>query len=426
MRNRAKTTKKGHTEVVAEVRPYRVSSISEQRKRVPVDQLLLGLSGFAITKVIQVHPPVFEVICTSLPRCPHCDGWKLRTKDSFWRELRSILIDEQPSRLRIKCHKYCCLDCGRYFNSRLEGVKKWSRTTEKLKRNIFIAYNKGVSCQDIAEENGMGVASVERYYHQIMQQKLSHWQNQQCPRILGIDEHRFTRKQGFLTTFCDLAKRRVFDVVKGRSAGEMIDYLRALPGKEKVKIVCIDMNSAYRKLVRDWFPNARIVTDRFHVIRLVNQHFSELCKTIDEKRLAYGRGGLMRLMLKKRENLTILQKERLREYFFSHPVMEPLYDFMHNLNDLLRNKSKNQKDCRLCIVELLEKIEELRKTAFAPLRKLGKTLHNWREEVARMFRFTKNNGITEGFHRKMKLIQRRAYGFRNFENYRLRVRVLCC
>ena len=41
-------------------------------------------------------------------------------------------------------------------------------------------------------------------------------------------------------------------------------------------------------------------------------------------------------------------------------------------------------------------------------------------------RFTRNNGITEGFHRKMKLIQRRAYGFRNFENYRLRVRVLCC
>ena len=40
-------------------------------------------------------------------------------------------------------------------------------------------------------------------------------------------------------------------------------------------------------------------------------------------------------------------------------------------------------------------------------------------------RFTKNNGITEGFHRKMKLIQRRAYGYRNFENYRLRVLVEC-
>ncbi|HAT9245675.1 TPA: ISL3 family transposase, partial [Legionella pneumophila subsp. pneumophila] len=52
-------------------------------------------------------------------------------------------------------------------------------------------------------------------------------------------------------------------------------------------------------------------------------------------------------------------------------------------------------------------------------------LSAWKDEVARMWRFSKSNGITEGFHRKMKLIQRRAYGFRNFENYRVRVRVLC-
>jgi transposase len=54
-----------------------------------------------------------------------------------------------------------------------------------------------------------------------------------------------------------------------------------------------------------------------------------------------------------------------------------------------------------------------------------KTLQSWRGEIAAMWRFTKNNGITEGLHRKMKLIQRRAYGFRNFENYRLRVIAAC-
>jgi hypothetical protein len=42
-----------------------------------------------------------------------------------------------------------------------------------------------------------------------------------------------------------------------------------------------------------------------------------------------------------------------------------------------------------------------------------------------MWRFTRNNGITEGFHNKMQLINRQAYGFRNFQNYRLRVKVLC-
>jgi transposase len=47
------------------------------------------------------------------------------------------------------------------------------------------------------------------------------------------------------------------------------------------------------------------------------------------------------------------------------------------------------------------------------------------EEIVAMWRFTKNNGITEGFHNKMELINRQAYGFRNFENYRLRVKVMC-
>ena len=56
---------------------------------------------------------------------------------------------------------------------------------------------------------------------------------------------------------------------------------------------------------------------------------------------------------------------------------------------------------------------------------LGNTLDSWKEEIATMWRFTRNNGITEGFHNKMEPISRQAYGFRNFENYRLRVKVLC-
>ena len=53
------------------------------------------------------------------------------------------------------------------------------------------------------------------------------------------------------------------------------------------------------------------------------------------------------------------------------------------------------------------------------------TKRAWREPLAAMWRFTKNNATTEGFHRKMKLIQRRAYGFKTFSNYRLRVIAQC-
>ena len=56
---------------------------------------------------------------------------------------------------------------------------------------------------------------------------------------------------------------------------------------------------------------------------------------------------------------------------------------------------------------------------------IGVTISKWFLPIIRMWRYRKNNGITEGFHRKMKLIQRRTYGYRNFENYRVRVLVDC-
>lgn len=89
------------------------------------------------------------------------------------------------------------------------------------------------------------------------------------------------------------------------------------------------------------------------------------------------------------------------------------------------HRSMTAKWCRKTIPQFLEMIDALKKSGFKSLVALGKTLCQWKDEIARMWRFRKSNGITEGFHRKMKLIQRRAYGFRNFENYRIRVRVLC-
>ena len=92
---------------------------------------------------------------------------------------------------------------------------------------------------------------------------------------------------------------------------------------------------------------------------------------------------------------------------------------------LLCVRSQTKAQCKSLVAELLQFIETLRTSGFELAKTLAHTLRDWSEEIARMWRFTKNNGITEGFHRKMKLIQRRAYGFRNFENYRLRVIAQC-
>ena len=105
--------------------------------------------------------------------------------------------------------------------------------------------------------------------------------------------------------------------------------------------------------------------------------------------------------------------------------MEVVYRFKQKLCYLLLEKHRNQNKCRELAPRLLRMIADLQQNGFAQLVQLGNTLHSWRDEIATMWRFTRNNGITEGFHTKMEVLQRQAYGFRNFNNYRLRVKVLC-
>ena len=215
----------------------------------------------------------------------------------------------------------------------------------------------------------------------------------------------------------------MFDVVQGRSASDLDSYMRSLKGKEAVQVVCIDLSSSYKSIVKQHFPKAMIVADRFHVIRQLNHQCLQAYQQIAPG-LKYQRGLLLALRMNP-EKLTAKRLKQRNDYFTEQPAIEAIYRFKQRLHQLLMYKHCTAKKCRRLIPIFLRRIAELKASPFQSLQMLGNTLYQWREEIARMWRFTKSNGITEGFHRKMKLIQRRAYGFKNFDNYRLRVRVLC-
>ncbi len=278
-----------------------------------MEKLLTGLSGFSIKKVVSYNPVRLDVIYRKDTHCPECGSTNKRIKASFYRKIKSAPQHRSPVMLHVLCHKFHCKQCGRYFNTRMDGVKKWSRSTEPLKNNVFHTCSRGYSNKDAAYESGISVATVERFYHQMVQVKIRHQSNRNCPRFIGIDEHRFSKKIGFVTTFCNLERHSVFDIAPGRSEGDLLPFLRSLKGRKNVKVVCIDMHAPYRKMIRKWFPHAKIVTDRFHVIRLINHHFAKTCKLIDEENLAWGRGGLIRAMSTKPENLSTKKKENYAE-----------------------------------------------------------------------------------------------------------------
>lgn len=112
-------------------------------------------------------------------------------------------------------------------------------------------------------------------------------------------------------------------------------------------------------------------------------------------------------------------------YLRSASTVHAAYDFKQKLCRLMKKKHQSARQCQKLIPRFLEKIRHLKESGFVFMRPLGETLENWKEEIVRMWRFTQTNSTLEGLHAKMEMISRRAFRFRNFENYRLRVKALC-
>src|SRR5690606_37343903 len=137
------------------------------------------------------------------------------------------------------------------------------------------------------------------------------------------------------------------------------------------------------------------------VVRLVNQHFLKLWQQHDPE----GRKnrGLLSLMRRHHWKLSAVQKERLHQYLAQSPTLQALYVAKQQLNGFLGMKSLKRKRARRMLPQFLALIAQFEQS---PARALAATLKSWLEPIVRMWRFTKSNGITEGFHTKMEMISR--------------------
>ena len=387
-------------------------------------EAILGLPGYQITGIEERNGSVrLSARYTGPIACPHCGGQRLRNKGRRTRELRHESWGTRHSVLELETRKWHCRECGRSFWQRFPGIRPRKRATEPFRRSVFLKHWDGISRSRLGQREGIASATVERWFQDFLRLRAAERGRAPCPRVLGIDEHFFTRRQGYATTICDLRHHKVYDVVLGRSQTALETYFQHLQGKAAVRVVCMDLASNYRALVRKHFPNARIVADRFHVLRLINHHFLACWRDLDPT--GSKNRGLLSLMRRHRHKLTAEQQARLATYLATHPALELIYRFKQRLCYLLLKKHRTRKQCESLAPRLLRAVYQLRQAGLAQLVSLGETLHSWCTEIATMWRFTRNNGITEGFHTKMEVLQRQAYGFRNFQNYRLRVKLMC-
>lgn len=405
----------------------------------------IGIAGYQVNRIEEHRYHSVLHLTRGIPErpaCPCCrpqgapdersESGRLEvySKGPYTRTVRHLDSFGRNIFLKIHTHRYQCRCCDRSFIPPLPGIKKYRHSSEPYRKTIYQRHRDGIAGSVLARSEGIGSASVERFYHEYTEIKAGERSDGICPPVLGIDEHSIHRKRTrhrrgtkFATTLCNLRTHRVFDIVEGRDPQALDAYFTALKGKENVRIICMDLSSSYRSLVRTHFPNAKIVADRFHVVRLIQQHFMELVRQIAPQ--VKNHRGYLAALRTHPDNLFVGQKATLQRLFAQYPALEPLYEQMQRTNQLMRIRNITARQARQLIPKLLELIKTLKDSGFKPIVTLAKTLANWDEAIVCMWRFSKSNGITEGFHRKMKLIQRRAYGFKNFDNYRLRVIAEC-
>ena len=150
-----------------------------------------------------------------------------------------------------------------------------------------------------------------------------------------------------------------------------------------MKVICIDLSSSYRHLLKKWFPNAHIVADRFHVVRIVQYHFMKFCRQLVPE--IKNKRGLINALRKNPENLKELDKERLEILFKAHPAMKQLYEKQLQVRQLLNIKRQGKRSCREHSKKYFQLIEELLDCGLESMETLANTLKEWAEEIGRMW-----------------------------------------
>ena len=352
--------------------------------------------------------------------CPKCATPSKVRCGRVWVTVREAPLRERPLWLRIQKHRYYCKLCRKPFTESVPGVWPGRRTTSFFRRMVARACETHTNLDLVRKNYGCSSGFIYKVHYEQLELKLRERSGAPWPETLGIDEHFFSRRRGFTefaTVFCDLRKRRLFEMCLGKDKRSILEQVDSVPGRERVKVVVIDLSNGYLSLVRELFPNARIVADKFHALRLITPALLKVRKDIH----GHMRDMRMRrLLLKNRESLDYYVRTDIDRYLKQHPELDELYRLKERLRELYRCRGIDK--ARKSLERL---VMQAKTSSLEAAQRLGRTLERWSEQILNYFEKRWTNGFTEATNGNAKALQKRARGYKNFVNYRLKTLCAC-
>jgi transposase len=160
----------------------------------------------------------------------------------------------------------------------------------KLRKHHTIRYEEMIyeqikkkNAEEIKKEEEIGWGTLESIFEEYAKKKeKKEWE---FPEKISLDE--FSNRKGkkdFITTVIDIKNKKVLEVIKGHKKEEVIEAIKTQPERvrENIKEVSVDMWERFTSAIKELFVNAKIVYDRFHVMKNIYEELNELRKRMNK------------------------------------------------------------------------------------------------------------------------------------------------
>jgi len=357
-------------------------------------------------------------------RCPGCGSSQVKRRGQVMRRFRTLPIGDKPVWLELLVPRVWCLLCGVLRQVKI-GFASWRRSYTRSFARYALGLSRHMTIKDVARHLGVSWDLIKDIQKRHLVRRFARPKLHKLKQI-AIDEISIGKGHRYLTVVLDLKSGAVVFVGDGKGAEALEPFWTRLK-RQKVclEAVATDMSPAYISAVLTHAPEATLVFDRFHVIKLYNDGLSDLRRKLYHEATDLMQKQVIKgtrwLLLKNPDNLDRdrQEAERLHEALRLNQPLALAYYLKEDLRQFWEQPNKT------AAAAFLEDWIARAQTAGMPfLLRFSKTLALHRHGLLAYYDYPISTGPLEGTNNKIKTMQRQAYGFRDREFFKLKILAL--
>lgn len=315
----------------------------------------------------------------------------------------------------VKRQRYKCRECNETFFENLPDMDVSRSVTNRLRGWIQEA-SLQKPFTSVADDIGVDEKTVRNIFNDYVSE-LEAQTDFRTPKWLGIDEVHLLKNYRCVIT--DVENKSVIDILRKRNKDTIISYLSKLQDIDKIELVAMDMWNPYKSAVNTVIPLAKIVIDKFHVVKIANEALEKIRKANRQNVSAKERRQLMRdryVLLKRRKDLNDFDDQiKLQIWTDMFPLLGQAYELKEQFFDIYGAKSVNE--AYKLYQDWLANIPKELMTYFEDL---IKAMNNWEDEIFNYFNSPITNAYTESLNRLIKTMNHVGRGY-SFEALRAKI-----